>query len=124
MQPRNSRLSRTSDQFRPLMWRNSLWWPIQNSPITAKLRANPPIRGRASRSCRPDSTWATSGTWRSTISRVIAMAKTASLKNTTRSYSSRPALARTRRRSEGAAMGGSVPTRLARPRPAELFPTW
>jgi hypothetical protein len=86
MQPRNSRLSRTSDQFRPLMWRNSLWWPIQNSPITAKLRANPPIWGRASRSCRPDSTWATSGTWRSTISRVIAMAKTASLKNTTRSY--------------------------------------
>src|SRR5207247_4849860 len=61
------------------------------------------------RSWRPDCRWATSGTRRSTISRVMAMAKTASPKNRIRSYSISPALARTRRRLEGAAMGGVYP---------------
>jgi hypothetical protein len=46
------------------------------------------------------------GTRRSTISRVMAMAKTASLEKRIRSYSISPALARTRQRLEGAAMGG------------------
>jgi hypothetical protein len=36
-----------------LMRRNSAWWPIQNSPITVKLKANPAIRGTDSRSCAP-----------------------------------------------------------------------
>jgi uncharacterized protein YbjT (DUF2867 family) len=44
---------------------------------------------------RPNCRWATSGTRRSTISRVMAMAKTASLKNRIRSYSTSPTLART-----------------------------
>ena len=41
-------------RLRPLMWRNSPWWAIQNSPMTAKLSANPPSWGRVSRSCLPD----------------------------------------------------------------------
>jgi hypothetical protein len=87
MEPRKSRFSRIRDRSRPLMWRNRLWWPIQNSPITTKLRAKPAIRGTDSRSCVPDCRSGASGTWRSTISRVIAMAKMASLKNRIRSYS-------------------------------------
>ena len=95
-------------RLKPLMWRNSPWWAIQNSPITAKLMANPTIWGTVSRNCSPDCRSGTSGTCRSTISRVMAMAKMASLKNRTRSYSISSALARGCQRSEGAAMGRSV----------------
>jgi hypothetical protein len=42
---RKSRFSSIRDRSMALRRRNSPWWPIQNSPITVKLKANPAIRG-------------------------------------------------------------------------------
>ena len=66
-----------------VMYRNNRWWPIQNRPITRKLMAKLRILSRDS-----ESSWLALitawGTRMSTTSRVMAMAKTASLKNSAR----------------------------------------
>ncbi len=101
-----------------VMYRNSEWCPIQNSPITAKLSAKLKMLGSAERSCFPASS--IPGTRISITSRVIAIAKMASLKNRTRSYSRWPA--RASRPSPGRGRGSGCAVSPSPPAPPGVSP--
>jgi hypothetical protein len=94
MIPRKKRLSRIRRRSNAVMYRKIVWWPTQKTPMTAKLMANPMIEEISSRStCAEFTTSPVTGTRRSTTRSVIAIANTASVKNSTRSYSRFPLLA-------------------------------
>jgi hypothetical protein len=94
MIPRKKRLSRIRRRPNAVMYLKIKWWPTQKTPMTAKLMANPMIEEMSSRStCPASASTPSAGTRRSTTSSVIAIANTAALQNSTRSYSRPPLLA-------------------------------